>query len=336
MCLRKKIIFVMFGILLLAAAMGCGSANQQADKNVWGRADAKEIDINSKVSGRVIELLVKEGDTVTKGQVLAQIDQRDLLTQKEQREAEIQSIEAQQMQASYTTSMQSGTSGSALQQAQAVVGQAAVSLEQARADDARYTELVAEGAVAQQTYEIYHTKYEVAQRSLSEAQAAEAKARAAMMQTTVSQANEEVLARKLKQAKAALEQLEVSLDETVIRAPFDGVITKKYVEEGSMISQGTPLVSVQDPMDNWVDIKVPETSLSQYKLNQQVELVGRDGKTKVQGTITDISKKAEFATQRATSERGDASDIISFNVKIQINSEVLRPGMRFRLLGDKS
>lgn len=63
-------------------------------------------------------------------------------------------------------------------------------------------------------------------------------------------------------------------------------------------------------------------------------LIGRDNKTKVMGTVTDISKKAEFATQRATSERGDASDIVSFNVKIQVNSDALWPGMRFRLAGD--
>ena len=99
-----------------------------------------------------------------------------------------------------------------------------------------------------------------------------------------------------------------------------------------MISQGTPLVAIQDPTDNWVDLKVPETELSKYALDQQVTLVGRDGKTQVTGTITDISKKAEFATQRATSERGDDSDIISFNVKIQIDSDKLRPGMRFRIL----
>ena len=64
---------------------------------------------------------------------------------------------------------------------------------------------------------------------------------------------------KIAQAQAVLEQLEVSLDETEIQAPFDGVITAKYVEEGSMISQGTPLVAIQDPLDNWVDFKVPET-----------------------------------------------------------------------------
>ena len=70
-------------------------------------------------------------------------------------------------------------------------------------------------------------------------------------------------------------------------------------------------------------------------LGQDIDLIARDGKMKVTGTITDISKKAEFATQRATSERGDASDIVSFNVKIQVNAPELRPGMRFRLAGER-
>ena len=196
---------------------------------------------------------------------------------------------------------------------------------------------MSEGAVPQQTFENYRTKYEVAQAALNQAKAGVSKANSALLQTDANQANEAAVAKMIAQAQAVLEQLEVSLDETEIKAPFDGVITAKYVEEGSMISQGTPIVAIQDPTDNWVDLKVPETELSRYALNQQVTLVGRDEKTKVTGTITDISKKAEFATQRATSERGDDSDIISFNVKIQVDSDLLRPGMRFRITnGERS
>ena len=332
----KKIVCGGLAVLLLAASLGCGGQKQAADEASWGRADAKEIDINSKIAGRVVELLVKEGDTVQKDQVLARIDKRDLLTQKAQLEASIQAIEAQQLQASYVTTLQSGTTQSSLAQAQAALEKAQSDLELTRTDNERFSELLASGAVAQQTYDNYRTKYEVAQAQAAQAEAAVSQAQSGLLQTPVNQANEAALAKKLDQAKAQLEQLEVSLDETEIRAPFDGVITQKYIEAGSMISQGTPLVAVQDPMDNWVDIKVPETKLADYKLDQQLTLVGRDGKTKVKGTITDISKKAEFATQRATSERGDESDIVSFNVKIQVNSELLRPGMRFRLLGEAS
>ena len=330
----KRMLASCLALLLALSSFGC-SGQASTDKNVeWGRADAKEIDVNSKVAGRVVELLVKEGDEVKEGQVIARIDKRDLEAQKAQYEANIEAIQAQQVQAAAVTTMQSGTTTSALEQAQSAENKARSDLALAEADYNRFSELVAEGAVAQQVFDQYATKYEVAQATYKQASAAVAQAQAGLGQTAVNQANEAATARKLEQAQAALQQIEVSLDETEIKAPFDGVITEKYVEEGSMISNGTPLVAVQDPTDNWVDIKVPETQLSRFSLGDEITLVARDGETKVTGTITDISKKAEFATQRATSERGDATDIVSFNVKIQIDSPVLRPGMRFRLDGD--
>lgn len=316
----ERILALCLAVLMtLLICTGCGRT-ADADKTTWGRADAKEIDVNSKIAGRVVALYVKEGDTVKEGQVIARIDKRSLEAQKAEAEASIRALRAQQAQASVTTNMESGTTSSAVSQA----------------DHDRYAELLAQGAVSRQTFDQYDTKYQTAQATYAQAQAAVNQAQAGTLQTDASRANEQALAMKLEQAEATLQNIEVSLDETEIRAPFDGVITEKYIEEGSMISNGTPLVAVQDPTDNWVDIKVPETELSKYAVGQQVKLIGRDDKTEVTGTITDISKKAEFATQRATSERGDETDIVSFNVKVQIDSDVLRPGMRFRLAGDAS
>ena len=331
--LRQGLAMVL-SVLLVLVSVGCGSNAE--NKVEWGRADAKEIDVNSKIAGRVVELLVKEGDEVRAGQVIARIDKRDFEAKKAGYEANIAAIRAQQLQAASVTSMQIGTTQSALAAAQHAQEQASSNLALAQADYERYSDLVASGAVSRQTFEQYQTKYEVAQATYAQAGASVRQAQAALGQRDVDVANEAATAKKLEQAQAALQEVEVSLDETEIRAPFDGVVTEKYVEEGSMVSNGTPLVAVQDPTDNWVDLKVPETQLSDFTVGQDITLVGRDGKTQVMGTITDISKKAEFATQRATSERGDASDIVSFNVKIQINSPVLRPGMRFRLAGDAS
>ena len=119
------------------------------------------------------------------------------------------------------------------------------------------------------------------------------------------------------------------VDDAPVYAPFDGIVTTKYVEVGAMISQGTPIVAMQDPSDNWVNFKVKETELSGYTLNKKVSLRGRDDKLVVEGVIVDISKKPEFATFRATGARGDSDDIIAFNVKVRTNSVQVRPGMRF-------
>lgn len=279
------------GLLLVLAvvclASGCSLQKEAASDELWGRADAKEIDINSKVAGRVVQLRVKEGDTVKQGDIIAYIDQRDLLAQKAQAEANIKALQAQVRQSGVVTDLQDSTSKSQVDTASAGLDSAQSSVSSAQAD---------------------------------------------LLQTDANLAATDAAQKKLEAAQAQLQQIEVSLDETEIKAPFDGVITAKYIEEGSMISLGTPLVALQDPNDNWVDFKIPETKLKDFHLGQVLTMQARDGVTRVQGTITDISQKSEFATQRATSERGNDTDIISFNVKVQVNSDALRPGMRFQYM----
>ena len=305
-------------ILLTVFFVGCGNNSNEGD--IWGRADAKEIDINSKISGRVVELLVEEGQHVTKGQIIAKVDARDLNAQSANAQAGIAALEAQ-------TALQTGTTQAAVAQAKAALDSAQANLNMALADYERYDQLLHEGAVSRQVYDTYKTKYEVAKASFAQAQQG---VEAANYNLKVNDVNME----KTNQAKASLRQVNVNLDETIIRAPFVGVITKKYVEVGSMLSTGTPVAAIQDPTDNWVDFKLPETELANYDVDQQVKVEARDGKTVLTGTIKDISQKSEFATRRANSERGDASDIISYNVKVQLDSDKVRPGMRFKLLGD--
>lgn len=318
-------------LFILSATLLAGCANKTAIPEVWGRADAKEVDINSKIPGRVVSLLVKEGDKVTKGQMLARIDNRDIVAQTNQALANIKALEAQQAQASTVTTLQDQTAKAALTTANAQLEKAKSDLALAESDYNRFSELVQSKAISPQLFDTYRTKYQVAQAAYNQAQASIKTAQAGLLQTDVNSANEAAIQSKVAQAQASLQQVEVSLDETEIRAPFDGIITAKYVEEGAMVSQGMPLVAVQDPLDNWVNLKVKETELSHYAVQQTVQLQGRDGNLTLPGTIVDISKKAEFATYRATSERGD-SDIITFNVKIQVNSDKVRPGMRFKLV----
>lgn len=207
-------VFCLSGALFLALLL-TGCAAPQREAALWGQADATEVDVNTKVPGRLVELYVREGQPVHKGDRLAQIDARE-------------------------------------------------------------------------------------QDALTAA------------------------------ARARLEA-SLNLGETVVYAPFDGIVTTKYYDVGAMISTGMPLVAVQDPQDNWVDFKVKETELDKYTLNQQVKIVGRNSGLHLRGTVVDISKKPNFATYRATSERKDAEDIVTFNVKVQVNDSRVRPGMRFKL-----
>lgn len=277
----KKFLIIISAIALLCTS-GCAQQDKREEAFLWGQADATEVDVNTKVPGRLVELYVKEGAFVHKGDKLAKIDAREQNALTSAAKAKVEEAKASSLQAK-------------------------ANLEQAQRDMARYAKLYQSGAVSKEVYESYSSKLAVYTAIYQQAEAAS-------------------LA-----AAEAYKQSDINLGETDIIAPFDGIITTKYADPGAMISTGMPIVAVQNPQDNWINFKVKETELNKYKLNDTVKLVGRNGDVQLIGTIVDISSKPNFATYRATSERADAQDVITFNVKVQTNSFTVKPGMRFRI-----
>lgn len=272
------------GVMLIAALAisGCDKKDNPDDSTVWGQADATEISINTKIPGRLVDLYVQEGVRVHKGDVLAQIDAREVNAMNAAAKAKISAAEAARLQAE-------------------------ANLDQARRDLARYEELYRAGAISRSMYENLQSKCDILAAACEQAEA------------------------NVEASTEAFNQSAVNVGETVITAPFDGIVTTKYVDAGAMVSTGMPIVGLQDPSKNWVNFKVKETDLDKYKLNSEVTLYGRNKDLQVKGTIVDISQKPNFATYRATSERGDDQDIITYNVKVQVNDPRIHPGMRFRM-----
>lgn len=272
------------GVMLIAALAisGCDKKDNPDDSTVWGQADATEISVNTKIPGRLVDLYVQEGVRVHKGDVLAQIDAREVSAMNAAAKAKISAAEAARLQAE-------------------------ANLDQARRDLARYEELYRAGAISRSMYENLQSKCDILAAVCEQAEA------------------------NVEASTEAFNQSAVNVGETVITAPFDGIVTTKYVDAGAMVSTGMPIVGLQDPSKNWVNFKVKETDLDKYKLNSEVTLYGRNKDLQVKGTIVDISQKPNFATYRATSERGDDQDIITYNVKVQVNDPRIHPGMRFRM-----
>lgn len=272
------------GVMLIAALAisGCDKKDNPDDSTVWGQADATEISINTKIPGRLVDLYVQEGVRVHKGDMLAQIDAREVSAMNAAAKAKISAAKAARLQAE-------------------------ANLDQARRDLTRYEELYRAGAISRSMYENLQSKCDILAAVCEQAEA------------------------NVEASTEAFNQSAVNVGETVITAPFDGIVTTKYVDAGAMVSTGMPIVGLQDPSKNWVNFKVKETDLDKYKLNSEVTLYGRNKDLQVKGTIVDISQKPNFATYRATSERGDDQDIITYNVKVQVNDPRIHPGMRFRM-----
>lgn len=327
-------------VFLMALAAGIGtfywqtSLAHQADAGLWGIADAKESNVNSKVAGRVVALYVKEGDTVTAGQVLARIDADAESIQQRQAQAALAAQYAQIQQVALSSDSTKGKLDAALKQAQAQAMQAETAKDLAAKDEARYAALLQQDAVPQQTYDSYRSKLDQAQANYEAAQAAVDSAQSALTENEANQAAQEAARKQADALQSQVDTTQLNLGETEIRAPYDGVITQKFVEEGALIATTVPLFAIQDTADNWIDFPVKETELGPYQVGDTVTMQGRNGEY-VQGTIESIRRKADFATQKATSERGE-TDVMAFNVRVRTNNSAVWPGMRFKLLGKAS
>lgn len=310
----SKVLALLVAVVAAVGMLFLSLRSQSEPERLYGMADAKEVNVNPKVAGRIVKICVSEGEEVKAGQVLAYLD-RD--TQRIELGGAQAAVLAQLAQLEQTNL----TAANARSVLAASVDKAESDYATASADDARYQKLLAAGAISEQTYEGYHSKLVAAESALKTA-------RANLLQNS---ANDKLLAaraQEIEQLKAKLASVELAEDEAVIRAPFDGIVTKKYLEEGALVSSAVPLFAIQNPTDNWVNFKVKETEIDKYAVGDAVALTGRNENIHLTGEVVAISRRPDYATVKATSERGD-KDIVAFNVKVQVNSTQVYPGMRF-------
>lgn len=337
--------FKKIGALLLVSTMalvGCSNVsgltgdniikNDKGQLIVQGYVEAKEININTKVPGDIEDVLVKEGDFVKIGDLILKISSNTIEAKKQQTEALIMAAEGQVKAAEAAkqaalAQQKKATNGARTQE----VEQLKMAYELAKKTFDNVTVLYEADAIPESKYDEVKIKYEVSKKNYEMAQEGAREEDKLASTAIVSQADAMVHAAsgKLLEAKGGLNEVNSYLEDTLIEAPMDGVITSVNVERGELVSTGMPLITLTDMNDMWIDIKVRETALSMVELNQEVtvEFLAYDNK-KFKGVVRSINKKPDFATKRATNSNGEF-DVLSFGVKVELieTDETIYPGM---------
>lgn len=316
----------LLALLALLLVTGC-AAKTYGETGITGIVESREVDVNTKIPGRVVELMTEEGQRVTAGSPLAKIDDRELKVKELQALAGIAAAKGDLAKATATASMYQGSTAADLQSAEAALAEARAIADLAGKTYQRLEELHKSQAISDQDLDKAEKDLKTALAAVSRTEGSLSRARAARLQVDVYQAEITRAQAALAKAEADLEQIRINLEETEIKAPCTGVITSLNVEKGELVSTGMPLMTVSDYGENWVNVKVKQSILDQISEGQEAKLTAISMPGKVfTGKIVDISRKPEFATWRATNDRGE-KDIVSYNVKIRVNSEELRPGM---------
>lgn len=253
-----------------------------------GRLEATEVDVASKLAGRVTEVRVREGDRVAADQLVAQIDTESLDAQLQQAEAELR------------RSRQEG------EHASAVVAQRESELELSRRELRRLKRLASQNQ---------YVSEESVDQARTAVRTAEAALRAARVQVTASEAGTEA-------AAATIERIQVDIKDSALRAPRSGRVLYRLAEPGEIVGIGGRVLTLLDLSDVYMVIFLPETVVGRVALNAEARIVLDAAPDYViPATVSFVSSRAQFTPKQV--ETRSARERLSFRVKLQIDPELL-------------
>jgi membrane fusion protein, multidrug efflux system len=311
------------------------------------RIDGEVVTVSSRASGWLTELNVIEGDAVKKGQVLAVVDARDSLLQREVLLSKLQSIQSQmavvraqsgQVDQETLGKVQSDTNR--LAAAEAEVASLDAQLRQARFDYERARELTAQKWLSQQAMERARTTLQQAEEQHRKAQAEVAAARGMLSmaggsrkQLLVLESQIQVLARQADEIRAEVKRRDVDIADRTIESPADGRVVMTFVRKGEHIAVGQRILMFHDPTQIWVEANVKETDIGLLQPGMKAHIrVDAYRDLDFEGTVHRIGQAAtsKFALLPDPNPSGNFTKITQrLPVRILLDqADVrLRPGM---------
>jgi HlyD family secretion protein len=272
----------------------------------------RRVEVSSKISGRVEELLVDRGDVVATGQILARLDDRETRAQLQQARAGREAAAARLDEAL------AGSRPQEIERAQAALEQAEANLNTAKINLDRAMRLNERGVLPRQGLDDARNAHDTAAAQVTVArknlELAKLGPRAEQIQLARAQ---------LAEAEASIAWLQTQLENTIIRAPVAGTVLERLIEKGEMVTTGyvsgrgakSALVSIADLNDLEVELDINESDIPRVRPGQECSVVPESyPDKKYRATVREIAPEAN--RQKAT---------IQVKVAIRNPDQYLRP-----------
>ncbi|NEG85336.1 biotin/lipoyl-binding protein [Pantoea agglomerans] len=276
--------------------------NIETTDDAFTEGDA--VTIAPKASGYVVKLLVKDNQRVKKGDLLVEIDPSDNRAQREQANAQLGLAVAQLHQAQAQLALSKVQYPAQRDQALADQAKAEANLLNAQADYRRQRG-VDPRATSQRNIDSASAQLRSAQAQLQSAKAQVEVASQVALQIRQQETNVEARQQQVEQAKAQLSTADLNLSYTQVRAPYDGFVTKRNVQLGTLVQAGSSLFSLVSP-EIWVTANFKESQLQHMNPGDKVEIsVDAWPDMKLEGHVDSIqmgsgSRFSTFPSENAT------------------------------------
>jgi len=285
-----------------------------------GRIEATEIDVATKLGGRVQEILVSEGDFVSAGQTLAHMQVRTLEAQRDEALAR----QRQAVTGIASAQAQVTVRESDLHAALALVAQRESELDAAQRRLARSETLAQDGASSEQERDDDRARVRGVQAAViaTRAQVAAAQAAIAAARTQVDGARATVTA-----AEASVARIKADIDDSTLAAPRDGRVQYRIAQPGEVLGAGGKVLNLVDLGEVHMTFFVPETSAGQLALGSEVRIVlDAAPQYVIPAKVSFVASTAQFTPK--TVETASERQKLMFRVKAQIDRALLQKHLK--------
>ena len=318
--MKNKIINALLGVFVILVIVGVTIWYMNAPSITYlqGQVEATQINVASKIPGRIDQILVKEGDMVETGQVMAIISTPEIDSQLSQAES------AKTAAVAIDEKVDKGARQQEITAMYNIWQQAVASRELALKTYQRLENLFNDKVVPAQKRDEAYTQYQVALNAESAA-----KANYEMVKIGARSEDKTVAKAQVNQAQGMINTVSILKEEGHVKATRKAEVLTIIPNSGEIVNMGYPIVNLVDVDDIWVYFNVKETLLSKFKMGTQLEAIipGLDNQ-KIKLEVRYVAALGDYATWNATKSKGDF-DMKTFLIKAYPVNKVegLRPGM---------
>jgi HlyD family secretion protein len=295
-----------------------------------GQIEATDVQVAAPVGGRLLELRVAEGDRVTAGAIVAQLDTADATLALARARADRAQADAQ------LRLMLAGSRPEDVRQAEAQaasadteVKAADAELAAARADVDRFEALLASSSGSRKQRDDAVTRRDVTKERAQGARDRARAARETVARLRAGSRKEDIAAASARVASvdAQIATLQKTIADATITAPISGVVSETLADAGELLQPRAPVVVLTDLDHVWANVYIDEPVVPRLTLGQPATLFTDAGGAGLPGTVSYISSKAEF-TPRNVQTAEDRSRLV-YRVKVSIDNAAgtLKAGM---------
>lgn len=280
-----------------------------------GRIEATEIDISTKLSGRISDILVNEGDFIRAGQTLVKMDIDSLIAQQDEAAASLHQTETNVAAAEAQVALRKSDATAA----QALVAQREAELDAAKRRLVRSETLSREGAASVQEVDDDRAAVLGAQAALA---ATRAQAEAAVAAIKAAEAQLIGATAAVKAATASVAKVEVDIRDNELKSPRDGRVQFRVAQPGEVLGAGGRVLNVIDLSDVYMTFFLPSEAAGRLALGTEVRLVlDAAPDIPIPATVSFVSSTAQFTPK--TVETASERQKLMFRIKAQIPPALL-------------